>query len=206
MGRRIAACVLMALACLMASAAHASYQGTLASVTHRGQLYNANSWDAEVIWYGSFFDQGFRDAYIQRATEVNHLDPDEADSFEAEQERRQANGWDFFIVMYTKKDFKKFSLESDTFWKAILTTEEGDVAKAVEVETIQITPFHKVLYPHFNRWSRAYRVTFPKVALGGKFAVTLQSVVGESTLKWRISDVPSGEHRESYKFYRNRHR
>ena len=186
MGRRVAAFCLAALIAFAAGDVLASYRGTLSSVTHRGQLYNLETWDAEIDWYATFFDDGFRKAFTEKTIAINHMEPDEAAAFASEQQRRQDAGWDFFIVMYTKKDYRKFSMEPDTIWKALLTTESGDAVKPVDIEQVPITPYLKVVYPHFNRWSKAYRVTFPKVDLGRKFWVTLMSVMGESSLKWVI--------------------
>lgn len=190
MGRRLAAvCLTAVLMLAVIGVAEASYRGTLSSVTHRGQLYNIETWDAEIVWYATFFDDGFRDAFIEKTIAINHMEPMEAAVFTAEQERRQASGWDFFIVMYTKRDYKKFALEPDTIWKAVLMTESGEIVKPTEIEQVPITPYLKVVYPHFNRWSKAYRVSFPKVELGHEFWVTLQSVVGDTSLTWVVQST-----------------
>lgn len=189
MGRRLVAICLTALLLFAVSAAEASYRGTLSSVTHRSQLYNLDTFDAEIVWYGTFFDDGFRRAFIDKSIKINYMDPNDAAVFTAEQELKQSRGWDFFIVMYTKKDYRKFSLDPDTIWKAELTTESGEKVKPIEVEQVPITPYLKVVYPHFNRWSKAYLISFPKVELGNHFWVTLMSVVGESTTKWVIQTI-----------------
>ncbi|HPQ80672.1 MAG TPA: hypothetical protein PLZ86_03000 [bacterium] len=186
MGRRLTVLCLTAAFLLAASTAEGSYRGTLSSVTHRAQLYSFETFDAEIVWYGTFFDDGFRRAFIDKTVKIKHMEPHEAALFRAEQESRQESGWDFFVVMYTKKDYKKFSLEPDTIWKALLTTGSGESVRPTEIEQVPISPYLKVVYPHFNRWSKAYRVTFPKVELGNQFWLTMQSVVGESSMKWVV--------------------
>lgn len=197
MGRRVAAVAVMALLALWGSSAVASlrYDRAVRMATHNGRLYNFETWDAKIIWHATFFTDRFRRAFERRHIEVNHLDPEEANPFVAEQEHRQSQGWDVIVSSYTKKDYRTFSLSHDSFWKAKLTTSSGETVAPREIESIPVTPYAKAMYPHLTRWSKLYRVTFPKVDLGREFSMTIQSVVGGSTLSWREGEKEKSERR-----------
>lgn len=185
--RSIANAVLISIILLYsvsAFAAKETYRAQLRLATHRGQTYDAETWDAKVIWYATFVSNVFRRTYAKKYAEVNHMGPLEAAQWMEDQEALQQKQWNVFISMYTKKDYKKFSLDSDTFWEIFLTTENNEAVWPTAIEQVPITPLIRVMYPHINRWSKLYMVIFPKVAVGKEFWLTLQSVVGDSQLKW----------------------
>lgn len=209
MGRRLAAAVLMIAFIAVsgvAAAAIPTYRSALRQATHNARLFSLETFDAKIIWHATFFSDAFRQAFIRRHIAVNHLDDAEAALFTADQEREQTIGWEFFITFYTKKEYKKFTMDYDSFWKIHLTTTSGDIVEPEAIDSIPITPYVQVMTPHVNRWSKAYRVTFPKVPLGDIFSLTIQSVVGESTLKWTTrpaqelkSIEPSSSHHSSHR-------
>lgn len=186
MGRCLATFVAMLAitAFAVTSQANLSYRGALRLATHNGRLFNFETWDAKIIWHATFFSDEFRHAFETKHVEVNHLDENDAAQFILDQEYKQKRGWDFIVSFYTKKDYKKFSTDHDSFWKIYLTTESGEVIKPDVIDPIPITPYETVMFSHLNRWSKLYRVTFPKVELGSKFYLTISSVVGESNLRW----------------------
>lgn len=190
MERRFAAAVIAVLVMMFAAnnLFAAAYFTEVTAATKNARLFNFDTWDANIIWHATFFSDRFRGVFDKRYIEKNHLDDSDADGYLFEQGRRQAAGWDFFITMFTKKDYKKFTMDSDTFWKIHLTTETGEVLRPVEIEQVNITPYEKVMYPHIMRWSKAYRVTFPKTNLGNEFSLRMESVIGESSVKWRVTD------------------
>jgi len=185
--RSIANAVLISIVLLYsvsAFAAKETYRAQLRLATHRGQAYDANTWDAKVIWYATFVNDVFRRAFAKKYAEVNHMGPLEAAQWMEDQQSLQQRQWNVFISMFTKKDYKKFSLDSDTFWEIYMTTANSEAVWPTSIEQVPITPLVQVLYPHINRWSKLYMVTFPKVPVGEELSLTLQSVVGESQLKW----------------------
>lgn len=185
--RFIANAVLIVLILTYSVATHAAwgtYRSELRRTTHSGQAYDANTWDAKVIWYATFFNDTFRNTFAQRYADVEHMGPLETSQWLEDQELLQQKQWNFFISMYTKKDYKNFSLGTDTFWEIFMTTNNNEAVWPTAIEQIPITPLVRVLYPHINRWSKLYMVTFPKVRMGENVSLTLQSVVGESHLKW----------------------
>lgn len=186
MGKRFAAVLIVASVTLISQIAAAGYGFDLAKATHNGRIFNFETWDANLIWHATFFSDDYRRAFEKQYIEKNHMDALESAQFIGVEERKQAKGWEFFISFYTKKDYKTFTMESDSFWTIHLTTAGGESVAPNEIESIPITPYERVMYPHLNRWSRAYRVTFPKVELGDEFALTIESVVGKSTVEWKV--------------------
>ena len=164
----------------------ASYQGELRKVTERGRIYTAKNFDAQLIWRATLFTDSYRRAHEQRYIEVNHLGPIEAARWVAEAEKHQAEGWEFFVALYAHDEAKEFSLQPESFWKVVLTTSQGEELRPESIEMIPVSPYVFVMYPHVDRWSQTYRVVFPKADLGGRAKLTLQSVLGTSTLSWRV--------------------
>ncbi len=186
MGKRISSLILALVFIVAPVIAEAAYGPSLRSATKVGRVFHTVTWDLKLIWHATFFSDTFRDAYIDRHIKVNYLSPEEAALYREEQERRQADSWQFTIIMYTKSDYKNFTSFEDSFWKILLETESGEVYKPISVDMIPITPYEEVMYPFIDRWSAEYRVTFPKVPLGERFWLTMESVVGKSTLTWRV--------------------
>jgi len=181
------ACAALALALLFAPlASHAGYKWQLKKQTKTGRIYHPNRWDADLIWRATFFSDHFVKVFKAQHEKIKHLTGEEAARFEAEQMHRQINGWDFFVTIYTKEKYKDFSHYDDTFWKVELTTGSGEVVKPILIEKIPITPYEERMFPHLDRWSDGYRITFPKVPLGDEIGLTLKSVVGTSTLDWDV--------------------
>lgn len=187
MGKRTAAAAiaLAVVAIFLCATAFAGYRTEFGRATKNQRLFDFETWDARIIWHATFFSDKFRSAFDERHLEVNHLTSEDAAPFLEDEKYRQENGWDFFIGFYTKKDYKKFSMDSDSFWEIYLTTASGEKVRPVSIDIIPITPYEKVMYKYLTHWSKAYRVTFPKVALGGEFSLTIESVIGESTMKWK---------------------
>jgi len=185
MGRRVAI-ALAALSLAIAAAAHGAkgYRSVLSGATRSGKLYSAMTWDAKIIWHATFMDDEMRAAYGARAIRLKHMDDGEAAAFLDDEAYRQSRAWEFYIGMYAKKDYKEFSMDSDSFWKIGLATESGGELKPISIEPIPVSPFEREMFPYLDRWSRLYRVSFPKVPLGERFSLTMMSVVGESTLTW----------------------
>jgi hypothetical protein len=186
MGKRFVIYVMMIAIMITSITAHAGYGRELNRATERGRMYHATDWNAELIWHATFFNERFRDAYIKQHEKLKHIDSENAPRFEAEQMHRQAEGWDFFIVIYTKERYTSFTQYEDSFWKIELTTGNGERIKPISIELMPITPYEERMFPFIDRWSKAYRVTFPKVPLGSRIELTMNSVAGESTLKWKV--------------------
>lgn len=163
-----------------------SYRHELAKASERGRIYTAKNFDAQLIWRATLFTDSYRRAHEQRHIEVNHLGPIEAARWIAEEEKRQAEGWEFFVALYAHDEAKEFSLQPDSFWKVVLTTSQGEELRPTSIEMIPVSPYVSVMYPYVDRWSHTYRVVFQKTDLGGRTKLTLQSVLGSSTLSWRV--------------------
>jgi hypothetical protein len=178
--------VVFSLATLIPSFAFGTYTKELKGSTRRGRLYDINDGNAKIIFDATLFTDDFRKAFAEKDAKIRHLEPFEADRSIAEQMSLQKSSWEVFVAMYTRKDYKEYSLGPNTFWKSFMTTEHGDKVLPVKIEKITIKPYWKVMFPNINRWARAYRVIFPKVPLGKKASFTLQSVVGERSITWNV--------------------
>lgn len=185
MGKRVAAFFLILIALSLSGVAWAGYYWELGKATRSGRLYSFETWDVNLMWHATFFNDNFRQAYEKRYAAKNHMDDAEKVFYVSEQERIQDSAWEFFISFYVKKDYKKFSMEADSFWHIHITAADGTKIDPIEIESIPITPYVKVMHPFLTRWSKAYRVRFPKVGLGDEFSLSLESVVGKSTLTWK---------------------
>lgn len=186
MGKRLASVALLIILLVSATTAVASYRRDLNRATKTGRIYHYELWDANLIWSATLFTPAFRASFIDRHAEVEHLDYTAKELFAEEQWRKQDDGWEVFVSMYTKDRLKEFSMFSDSFWKALLTTESGETVTPISIEPVTITPYVEVMFPYIDRWSRTFRVVFPKVELGNKATMTLQSVVGDSSITWKI--------------------
>lgn len=138
----------------------------------------------KVIWHATYFSPEFRRAFVAEHAEKKHLSAVGAARYLAEQEKKQSEGEEFFIGMVTRKPYRNFSLGQESFWEAVLTLENGEELRPKRIDFVEITPYEQVLFPYLNRWSKAYRVVFPKTDLGEKFQLTLRSVIGQTHLKW----------------------
>lgn len=165
---------------------HAGYRSVLNKWTQSKQWYSTQTFQANIIWHATYFSPELRRAQTQRHIEKKYLNPMEAARYVAEQEKRQAASHEFFLGIYARKPYRQITSGNDSFWEVVLTTEQGEIAKPTSLEIVDIEPYEKVMYPYLNRWSKGYRVVFPKAALGSNFKLTLRSVLGESTVKWDL--------------------
>jgi hypothetical protein len=186
MGKRLIAIATVLCVTLTAGKAFAVYSGDLRRATKSARIYSPETMEAKLIWHATFFSNEFRRSFERKHVKIHHMGALEAARFVQEEEYRQGRGWDFFIGFYTKDDYKKFSNEPDTFWRIQLKTANGEVVAPTSIEMIPVGPYERIMYPYLNRWSKGYRVTFPKVVLGRRFSVTLMSIVGQSTLTWKV--------------------
>ncbi len=185
MGKRFTL-LFLTLAVLVASMpAWAGYRGELRRATKKGQLYNTDYMDADIIWHATYYSDRFREALEKRYVKMYRLTPEEEQRFHDEQEFERSKGIEFFISIYTKKNYRDFSIDPESFWKVYLTTASGREVRPIEIEKIPPGPLENVLYPHLDRWSKAYRVTFPRIDLGDQFWLTAHSIVGDSTVHWK---------------------
>lgn len=170
-------------ACATASA---GYGKELRRATEKGSVYHSTDWQAELILRATFFSDAFREAFAKKHETLRYLSRPEVDRYVAEQEMRQREGWEFFLSVYTRKQYQNFSNYDDSFWKIYLITGSGERVEPVSVDLLPVTPYEKKMFPYIDRWSKAYLVVFPKVELGDEFELEMTSVVGTSRLKWKL--------------------
>ena len=161
-----------------------SYNSMVRRWTQHKQWYNAETLQVDMMWHATYFSPEFRRAFEEKHIQIKYLDPVAAARFIADQEKQQTEGDEFFIGLYTNKLYKEFSLGKESFWEALLLTEDGETLKPIRIDMIPLTPYERILFPYLNRWAKGYRVVFPKAPTGKKFELIMRSVLGETHLKW----------------------
>ena len=110
--------ILTALAVVVSGCTHSSgYRRALNKATHKGQMYDPYTWDANVIWHATFFSDDFRHAFEEEHALVNDMGPVEKERWMAEQDELHSQFWEFYVSIYTKQEYKEFSLNPNSFWK-----------------------------------------------------------------------------------------
>ena len=162
----------------------AGYRSTLNHSTKSKQWFSTENFHANIIWHATYYSPKFRRAHEKRDIQKKYLDPIEAARYIAEQEKQQATYDEFFIDLYARKPYEQLTLGKDSFWELVLQTKSGELIKPLSIEFVEITPYEEVMFPYLTRWSKGYRVLFPKTDLGRSFKLILRSVIGKSELKW----------------------
>lgn len=182
---------LMVLGVVTPTYAKDSYRSFVKKWTEHKQWYSAKTMQAEMLWHATYYSSEFRRALEQEYIKRKYLNPIEAAQYVAEQEKKQAEGDEFFIGLYTVKPYRAFSMGKESFWQIRLFSESGEEIEPLRIDIVEITPLEKILFPYLKRWEQAYRVVFPKLPLGNSFELVLRSVIGETRLKWDLAHLHS---------------
>lgn len=180
--------ILLAVCCLLLATSGAeakSYRGALHKATRTNNWYSLDSMSANMVWHATYFSPDFRRAYTEQHAKKKYLNAIEAARFTAEQEKQQAEGTEFFMGIYTKKPYRQFDLGKGSFWELLLVTDKGELIQPTRIEEVPVSPYEQIMFPYLDRWSTAYRVVFPKIEPNGSFKLTLRSVIGKASLKWK---------------------
>ena len=161
------------------------YRRALRGASKKANLYDPMNMEAKMIWNATFFSQKFRDEYTKRNIKLRRMPPLQAAQYVADQQYKQEKGWTFFLSMFTEKDYRQFNMDQDSFWKIRLIV-DGEEYAPISIERLPKTPLYKELFPYITRWSYLFRVVFPKVDLKKRISLSVFSVVGQSTLKWKM--------------------
>lgn len=164
----------------------ASYRSELRKATKKVEMYDIYTGSLKLEIFATLFTDEFRDAFIDKHAEINHLNETEAEQSTSDNMRRQANGWEVYLSMYAPKDYRKLALGEDTFWKVYLTDENGEAVSPVSIEKLKSTPYWREMFPKTSRWAVPYMIVFPKVPLGKETSFVMESVVGETKVKWKL--------------------
>ncbi|MBU4483890.1 hypothetical protein KKA47_00540 [bacterium] len=177
--------ILLAMFLVTSTVYAKGYGSSRRKYTKSDRVYSIKDFDANLIWNVTYFSDGFRQAYSEQHAKINQLKPLEAARFYADQQREQAKTHEFFIGFYTRQEYKNFTDDRDSFWHIRIITEQGEEILPSSVGLVPIAPYERKMFPYLNRWSKAYKVTFPKAPLGEKFKLKLYSIIGESVLKFK---------------------
>lgn len=167
-----------------AGATSKSYRSSLNDWTRSKQLFSTTDVHVKILAHATYFSPEFRKAFTKQHIKKMYLKGAEAESFREEQEMEGRKGHEFFVGIYSPKPYRQFTSGPDTFWQAVLVTAKGEELKPLSVTPVGEAPYERVMFPYLNRWEKAYRVVFPKAALGEEFHLTLRSVIGQTHLWW----------------------
>jgi hypothetical protein len=124
---------------------------------------------------------------------VTMLSDEVLDAQRALVEKRKMNvdiptesGVNFFINMYAHDELKNFSLDKSSNWEIVLVGADGNEINPLKIEPVTLGINEECFYPHLHKWSKGYHVQFPSIDLGKEPTLTLRSMAGSSTLKWKI--------------------
>jgi hypothetical protein len=179
--------IVVVLVMVSSSASASGYKSKLVKWTKSNRSYSLKNMDANLIWHATYFSDEFREAQVKYHIKKNHLTLCEADDWREAQKNEQQEKISFFVGFYTKKDYKEFTSDDDSFWHVKLVAENGEIIEPISVAQVPITPYEEMMYPYLNRWSKGYLVTFPKADVGKKFKLSLQSIIESSTLSWKAN-------------------
>lgn len=182
--RGIPLALLVLLFSLSAAAYTKSYRSNLKEWTRSKQLFSTTDVQVKILAHATYFSPEFRKAFTKQHIKKMYLKGEEAARFREQQEIADARGHEFFVGIYSPKPYRQFTSGPDTFWQAVLVTSQGEELKPLSVTPVGTAPYEKVMFPYLNRWEKAYRVVFPKAALGEEFHFTLRSVIGQTHLRW----------------------
>lgn len=182
----IVLCLMAMITTCVTTTAEASYNSELRKATKSGRIYDLRNGNAKIIYKATLFTGDFRQAFAEKDAKIHYLTSSETDALIASGQERQGRMWEMYVAMYTRKDYKEFSLGPNSFWEAFLTTAHGERVLPTVIEKVPISPYWKIMFPYLGRWDKMYRVEFPKAALGDAVDFTMQSVEGQKTVSWKL--------------------
>lgn len=161
-----------------------SYKSTFKEYTRHKELYSFQTMKVAILVNATFFSPEFRDAHTRQHIKKKHLEGSDATEFAMKEARRQETTNEFFVAMYAPKPYKDFSTGKETFWDTVITTKDGREIKPISIEMFDSNAYTEVMFPYVNRWTKTYRVIFPKEDLGKSFTLSMRSPIGDTHLKW----------------------
>lgn len=159
------------------------YSSTTRRWTEGSNVYSAQTFNAKLMWRATYLSPEWRAVAREKVLEWKRLTPDSTTSF-AHYITEVGEG-DFLLSVYTPKGYPPLISGIDPFWELVLTLPTGESYTPSSVESVNVTPREKRLFPHVNRWSRFYKVSFPIYDIAKPFSLSLRSVAVTSTLTWK---------------------
>lgn len=174
------------------SSAEKHYKSALKGWTRDDEAYNWASLEARLVWYATYLSSTFRSAQLERYAELYDLasvDMLKRRREEAE-DSRQFDA--FFISVYAgSRQFPDIGKDRN-LWRLVLETTDGRVVEPESWEEVPRNQVTRTLYPYIDRWSRTYKVKFPKIVTTATKRVRLKmiGIPADSILDWDLTKLP----------------
>lgn len=159
-----------------------SYRSALKEATRHDRTYSLDNLEMRVAWSATYFSAAFRQARRSRLAENLEWSEEERHQAILEDERDLKKFDEFFVAIYAgSSSWPEVGKETGR-WRFALQQAERAV-RAVSIEKVTITEVERDLYPTLDKWSRGYRVRFPKILKDGEpFTLRMQGVPATSEL------------------------
>lgn len=159
-----------------------SYRSVLKEATRHDRSYGVDNLEMRLAWSATHLSAAFRQA--RRAKLAKDLDWSEEERREAllEDERDLKKFDEFFVGIYAGSSAWPEIGKETGRWRFALEQGEREV-RAVSIEKVTITEVERELYSYLDKWSRGYRIRFPKFLQEGEpFILKMQGVPAKSEL------------------------
>jgi hypothetical protein len=183
--KKIVALAAILLAAPVAAGAKASYKSALKEWTRTDKVYVWDNMEARLIWNATYLSSDFRAARRERLDAL--LDwTDEELARKVREDAEEAGAYDvFFLSVYAGSAVFPEVGKDDGLWRFFLDA-NGTTSEPSQVERLPVTQVERVLYPHLDKWSRAYYVRFPKKLSGtDAFTLRMAGIPAASKLVWQ---------------------
>ncbi|HSA59474.1 MAG TPA: hypothetical protein VLJ37_07295 [bacterium] len=167
------------------AAAKESYPSALKEWTRTGKVYVWDNMEARLIWNATYLSPDFRAARREKLDALLEWTDAELMTQVREDAEESADYDVFFLSIYAGSAAAPEVGKDDGLWRVFLDTKGATIAP-VQMERLPVTQVEKVLYPHLDKWSRAYYVRFPKTLHpGDAFTLRMAGVPAKSQLVWK---------------------
>jgi hypothetical protein len=173
------------LAIAVAAEAGTSYQSSLKEWTRTGKVYVWDNMEARLIWNATYLSPEFRAARREKLDALLEWTDGEL-ATKIREDAEESAAYDvFFLSVYAGSAVSPEVGKDDGLWRLFLDTKSDAVAPA-QMERLPVTQVERALYPHLDKWSRAYYVRFPKTLRPGEpFTLRMAGVPAKSQLVWQ---------------------
>ncbi len=168
------------------------YKSVLKAWTENGEAYNFQSLEARLVWTCTLESPDFLEAKVDFLSEKIPLPSQKVEELKRD-ELSLAEKYDsFFCAIYVGSRVHRFIGKNRSEWQLVrhsIRGHEEQVDQPLAWEEVPNSQLTQMLYPYIDRWSKAYRVKFPKSIGSGTDLVRLSMVTipADSTLEWNLA-------------------
>ncbi len=173
------------LAVAVAAEAKSSYKSALKEWTRTGKVYVWDNMEARLIWSATYLSPGFRAARREKLDRLLEWTGEEL-TRKVREDAEESAAYDvFFLSVYAGSAVFPEIGKDDGLWRFFLDA-NGSTTEPAQIERLPVTQVDRDLYPHLDKWSRAYYVRFPKTLRSGDaFTLRMAGIPAKSQLVWK---------------------